>query len=134
MYQYDYTVTNGTADDLFDLDISVTPGIVISGLTAPMGLVSFLENTASFGPTPATGFIFDSSFPPAGTTFTANLQDPATFDILTSSGTTQGPVVTPEPSSLTLCALGGAALLWRRRWYAPASLSVPSTNPRSLNK
>jgi PEP-CTERM motif-containing protein len=130
LFQYDYTVTNNdpTVDDLPVLDIAVTPGISITDLTAPsgfetaydsvLGLVSFLENTQSFGTAPISGFMFDSSVAPAATTFTANLLDLNTFEIVTQSGSTQGPVV-PEPSSLAACAVGGLALVfWRRRKQA----------------
>src|SRR5215467_13093227 len=71
LFQYDYSIANQTADDLPVLDIAVTPHITIGDLTAPtgfetaydsgLGLVSFLENTASFGSTPLSGFMFDSS-------------------------------------------------------------------------
>jgi hypothetical protein len=128
LFQYDYSISNGTADDLAVLDIAVTPGVTIQDLTAPngfdtafdsgLGLVSFLENTASFGPAPLSGFIFDSPVAPAATTFTATLFDPNTLDVSTVSGSTQGPVV-PEPSELAPCALAGAALLfWRKRLLA----------------
>jgi len=138
LFQYDYSIANGTADDLFDLDIAVTPGIAITDLSAPagfdtaydsgLGLVSFLEDTASFDSTPLSGFIFDSSIAPATTTFTAQLLD-SDFDIIPTPGTTTGPVAAaaPEPASLTLCALCGAALLfWRKRCFA--SLPRPDSN------
>jgi hypothetical protein len=133
LFQYDYSISNASADDLFDLDIAVMPGVTIENLSAPagfetaydpgLGLVSFLENTATFGPTPLAGFIFDSPVAPAGTTFDANLQNLDTFDISTVSGNTQGPVPTPEPASLTLFASGAAALLfWRKRFPASAPM------------
>jgi hypothetical protein len=124
LFQYDYTVTDGTGE-LAVLDIAVTPGITISGLTGPggpadfetaydsvLGLVSFLENNSVFTSTPESGFIFDSSVAPSASTFGVTL-----FDGTTGSGSVQGPVLaaTPEPSSLTLCVLGGAALLFRRK-------------------
>jgi hypothetical protein len=127
LFQYDYSITNQTADDLPVLDIAVTPDITIGDLTAPtgfetaydpgLGLVSFLENTASFGSTPLSGFMFDSSVAPSATTFTATLQDLTTFAVSTMSGSTQGPVV-PEPTMLMPCALGMAALFWRKRLLA----------------
>jgi hypothetical protein len=128
LFQYDYSISNGTANDLFDLDIAVTPGIGITGLTAPtgfetaydpgLGLVSFLENTASFGATPISGFIFDSSIAPSQTEFAANLQNPSTLKIVTTSGSTQGPVVTPEPASWLLPLVPTALLFWRKRSLA----------------
>src|SRR5450432_4869040 len=63
LFHYNYTVSDGTGL-LAVLDIAVTPGIAISGLTAPggpsafttaydpiLGLVSFIENGAVFTPT-----------------------------------------------------------------------------------
>jgi hypothetical protein len=134
LFQYDYTVTDGTGE-LAVLDIAVTPGIDISGLTAPGGafdftstvdtvntptgpeeFVSFLENNGVFSSTPESGFIFDSTVAPSASTFDVTL-----FDGTTGSGSVQAPVVTPEPSSLALCVLAGAALLfWRKR--SPASV------------
>ncbi len=125
LFQYDYTVADGTGQ-LAVLDIGVTPGIPISGLTGPggpadfeaaydsvLGLVSFLENGAAFTASPEPGFIFDSPVAPGAGTFGVTL-----FDGNTGSGKVQGPVV-PEPSLLPLCALGGAALLfWRKRSLA----------------
>ena len=125
LFQYDYTVADGTGQ-LAVLDIGVTPGIAISGLTGPggpadfetaydsvLGLVSFLENGSVFSSSPESGFIFDSTVPPGASTFGVTL-----FDGTTGSGSVQGPVV-PEPSLLPLCALGGAALLfWRKRMPA----------------
>ena len=135
LFQYDYTVTDETGQ-LAVLDIAVTPGVDISGLTAPGGsldftstvdtvntptgpeeFVSFLENNGTFTNTPESGFTFDSSVPPSASTFDVTL-----FDGSTGSGSVQGPVVTPEPSSLALCVLGGAALLfWRKRLLNSAS-------------
>lgn len=121
LYQYDYTVADGTGL-LAVLDIGVTPGIAISGLTAPggvsafetaydpvLGLVSFLENNAVFTAAPEPGFIFDSPVAPGASTFGVTL-----FDGTTGAGSVQGPV-TPEPASLMLCVLGGAALLSGRK-------------------
>jgi hypothetical protein len=125
LFQYDYTVADGTGQ-LAVLDIGVTPGIPISGLTGPggptdfetaydsvLGLVSFLENGSVFTAAPESGFIFDSPVAPGASTFGVTL-----FDGTIGSGRVQGPVV-PEPSLLPLCALGGAALLfWRKRSLA----------------
>jgi len=122
LFQYDYTIADGTGQ-LAVLDIAVTPGIAISGLTGPggpadfetaydsvLGLVSFIENNSVFTAAPESGFIFDSSVAPHASTFDATL-----FDGTTGSASVQAPVV-PEPASLTLFALGGAALLfWRKR-------------------
>jgi hypothetical protein len=122
LFQYNYTVSDGTGV-LAVLDIAVTPGIDISGLAAPggpstfataydpvLGLVSFIENAAVFTSTPESGFIFDSSVSPSASTFGVTL-----FDGTTGSGNVEAPIVVPEPSALTLCALGLAAILfWRK--------------------
>lgn len=134
LFQYDYTIADGTGE-LAVLDIAVTPGIAITGLTAPggdsaaspfntaydsvLGLVSFIENQGIFTATPESGFIFDSSVAPNASTFNATL-----FDGTTQGGSVQGPIVpaVPEPSSAIPCALASAALLfWRKRWLASRS-------------
>jgi len=130
LFQYDYTIADGTGE-LFDLDIAVTPGTEITGLTAPggdsptsafntaydsvLGLVSFIQNLGTFTATPESGFIFDSPTAPGATTFTANLATDTGIGIQT--GGTQGPVeaATPEPSTLALCAAAAAALVFSRK-------------------
>jgi hypothetical protein len=125
LFQYNYTVSDGTGL-LAVLDIDVTPGVEISGLAAPggssafataydpiLGLVSFIENNAVFTSTPQAGFIFDSSVSPGASTFGVTL-----FDGTTGSGNVQAPVVAPEPSPLTLCAFGLAAILFWRKTYS----------------
>ena len=130
LFQYDYTVADATGE-LAVLDIQVTPGADISGLSAPGGssafnttidtvntsdgqeeFVSFLENNGTFSSTPESGFIFDSSIAPHDSTFDVTL-----FDGTIGSGNVRGPLVpTPEPSSLALSALGVAAIIfWRKR-------------------
>ena len=136
LFQYDYTVADGTGE-LAVLDIGVTPGVDISGLTVPGGafdftttvdtvntpggeeeFVSFIENNGIFSSTPQSGFIFDSSVGPGASSF-----DVTFFDGTSGSGSVQGPIVTPEPSSLALCAfLGGVLLVWRER--------LPASRPR----
>jgi hypothetical protein len=124
LFQYDYTVSDGTGL-LAVLDIAVTPGQTITGLTGPggptdfetaydsvLGLVSFLENNAVFTSTPESGFIFDSSIAPENSNFGVTL-----FDGTTGTGAVQAPVASvPEPGSLGLCATAVAALVfWRKR-------------------
>jgi hypothetical protein len=122
LFQYNYTVSDGTGQ-LAVLDIAVTPGIAISGLTAPggsagfltaydsvLGLVSFLENNSVFTSSPESGFIFYSPVAPNASTFGVTL-----FDGTTGSGHVQAPVVVPEASSLALFSSGLAAILfWRK--------------------
>ena len=132
LYQYNYTVADATGL-LAVLDIAVTPGVPISGLAAPGGssafsvtvdtvgsgsgekeYVSFLENNGVFTATPEAGFIFDSPVAPAASTFGVTL-----FDSTTGSTGGITSAVTPEPASLMLSALAGAALLlWRKKLAA----------------
>jgi hypothetical protein len=116
LYHYNYSITNNTASDLFQLDIGVATDTaaktqVIRNLGAPagfvaandsgLGIVSFLEDTGTFSSTPQNGFVFDSPIAPAGSTFTGNLAPSTTSGgpITTQSGNTRAPV-TPEPGSL----------------------------------
>jgi hypothetical protein len=137
LFQYDYTVADGTGL-LAVLDIDITPGIGISGITAPggpaafataydsgLGLVSFLENGAVFTSTPEAGFIFDSTVAPGASSFGVTL-----FDGTTASGNVQAPVIVPEPSGLALCALGLAAIFFSRKSYSLLAL-VRSHYPSS---
>jgi hypothetical protein len=130
LFQYDYTVADETGQ-LAVLDIQVSPGVDISGLSAPGGpsafnstidtvntadgeeeFVSFLENNGTFTSTPESGFIFDSSIAPHDSKFDVTL-----FDATTGTGNVRGPLVpTPEPGTLALSALVLAAIMfWRKR-------------------
>ncbi len=128
LFQNNFTVTDGT-QQLAVLDIAIPDGAVISGFEIPGGpnaystafdsvldLASFVENNAIFPDIPQSGFIFDSSVPLGLSTFGVTL-----FDGTTAQGTFNG--ATPEPTSLALCVLGTAALLfWRKR--------IPAFRPR----
>ena len=130
LYHYDYSISNTSASDLFDLDISVPTDAaaktqVIRNLMAPagfvaandsvLGLVSFLEDTSTFTATPKNGFTFDSPFSPGAALFTANLSPPS-GGIVTLNGRTSAPVATPEPGSLAAFgALTASGLLAIRR-------------------
>jgi hypothetical protein len=132
MFQYDYTIVNGSGEDLPVLTIDVTPGITVSNLSAPggpsafetaydsvLGAVSFLENAATFRSMPESGFIFDSPVGPGTTMFAAALQNLSAFEVTTDFGTTKGPIATPEPSSLApVNCVGVALLFWRKRSLA----------------
>ncbi len=115
LYHYNYSISNTSTSDLFDLDIVVPSDAaagfpVILNLTAPsgfvatndsvLGIVSFLEDTGTFGTTPQNGFAFDSPLSPGRSGFTANLSPPS-GGITTFSGATQAPV-TPEPGSVAI--------------------------------
>jgi hypothetical protein len=138
LFQYDYTIADGTGE-LFDLDIPITPGTVITGLTAPgadsptspfnsaydsvLGLASFIQNQRMFTGTPESGFIFDS---PTGPRTRFHRESATDSGIGIQTGHTTGPIAfaTPEPSSLAMCGITGAALeFWRRESSFPASNS-----------
>ena len=127
-FHYNYAIGNDTAFDLFLLDIAVNGSIAITNLTAPsgfktardtgLGLVSFLEDSQSFGPVPIAGFSYDSLIGPGATTFTGSLLND-NFEIVTMSGPTVGPVgaivKVPEPGPTPLIGIGVMALLLSRR-------------------
>lgn len=132
LYHYNYSITNNTGTDLFELDINVPSDAaagtqVIRNLTAPVGfiaandsvsgIVSFLEDTGTFSTAPQNGFVFDSPLGAGASYFTANLA-PATpgGPIPTQVGSTRAPV-TPEPGSLAVfsaLALTGLAAVRRK--------------------
>ncbi len=116
LFHYAYSISNPTTSDLFDVDISVPTDAsagttVVQNLTAPLGfiatndsvsgLVSFLEDTSTFGASPKSGFAFDSPLRPGGANFYANLAPPGSNQINTQGGRTQAPT-TPEPGSLAV--------------------------------
>jgi hypothetical protein len=135
LFHYSYTVTNGTGNDMAVLDIAVIPGAgTIQGLATPsgfvsaydsvLGLVSFLEDSSFFGPSPVSGFTFNSRFGPGSTTFTGTFTDGSTL-----TGATTGPVAAltavPEPGTPALLAGALAAVFfWRRRTLAAASYTL----------
>lgn len=125
VYHYDYSITNTTADDLFDVDIQVLPGPgVIFNVGAPtgfttlydygLGLVSYTEDTGVFSMnTAVSGFVYDSLLAPKTSTFIAN-RTPASGGIIATNGST--PSAVPEPGSLTLiCAISAVSLCALRR-------------------
>lgn len=144
LFQYNYTVTD-TTGGLVDFDVPATLGVSLSNFAAPGGvavnptgpvstgfvvaittfdnppgsgtldeLVTFAENDLLFTSTPEGGFIFDSTTPPTTVSVMADLADGTTPTVILNG--LDGPVATPEPSSLALCAFCGAALLfWRKR-------------------
>jgi hypothetical protein len=130
LYHYDYTVTNDSASDLLFLDIAAPPDpTAVQNPMAPagydisfdsgLGLVSLLEDTDPFfnpqffGPTPVSGFTYDSPFAPMDTTFTAYTEDVNNNLVVLASGS-----VVPEPgaaSAYLICGATGALLLRRRQ-------------------
>ena len=126
VYHFNYTVTNNSTNDLFDVSLHVPTGAgIIFNLTAPagyqaaydsgLGLVDFLEDSSIFATgTPVSGFTFDSRLQPG-----RNQIDGLTVDsngnIITTSfiGTT----VTPEPGTFALlgAAVSVGAVVMRRR-------------------
>ncbi len=123
LFQYAYSIANTTPDDAFLIDIPVSGGMVEnistplgfkSAYDSGLGLVSFLEDTSTFGPTPQSGFSFDSPGRPGAGMFEATLVNGAGA-LYTISGTTAVP--TPEPAYLPLFALlvPAVILIARRR-------------------
>jgi hypothetical protein len=137
LFHYAYSISNTGADDAFLIDIPVPadPAAILD-LTVPagfksqfdsgLGLVSFLEDSASFTATPTSGFSFDSNIGPSTVNFVASLFD-SNFNISTISGTTLAPgaASTPEPNSLYLLAFAAPVfLLLQRRFKGGSNLPV----------
>jgi len=124
VFNYSYTVTNFSADDLFTLNINGLPQVpgALTNLTAPAGfqitfdpgnanspsgIVTFLGD---FMPGSVnSGFSFSSTFGPGTVTFDAegsNLSSPTPAND-TFTGTTLAPV----PEASTVVSLGAGVLL-----------------------
>lgn len=127
LYHYNYTITNNTGQDIYLIDINTAnQANAVTNLVAPvgfqkafdsgLGLVSFLEDTSSFSSTPLSGFQFDSIFQGGQVLFAGDYLD-GNFNNQVVSGTTRGPVSTPEPGSLAILLTLGAsgAFYFRRR-------------------
>lgn len=119
-FHYDYSIANTGPDDLLVLDVPVpSSASAVQNLAAPngfstsfdsgLGVVSFLEDGANFGPVATSGFSFDSPFAPGPVTFTGTELSAATGDLFTVQGPTVGPGGTvgavPEPGYLGLLAV-----------------------------
>lgn len=125
VYHYNYSITNTSADDLFDVDIQVLsgPGVVFN-VSAPtgfsslydygLGLVSYTEDTGVFSMnTAVNGFVYDSLLAPKSSVFTAN-RTPSSGGIIATNGIT--PSAVPEPGILTLIgAISAMSLCALRR-------------------
>ena len=132
LYHYNYSITNNSSNDLFDVSLHVQagPGIILN-LSAPvgyqsaydsgLGLVDFLEDSSTFATgTPVSGFTFDSRLQPG-----LNQIDGFTVDsngnIITNSFT--GTTVVPEPGTFALlgAAVTAGAMAMRRMKSRKAS-------------
>lgn len=123
-FHYSFAIANSGVDDLLLVDIPV-PAVAqsIFNLTAPsgfhaafdsgLGLVSFLEDTSSFGTTPTGGFSFDSLTGPGDVSFQATLLGSANGNVFADSGPTTAPV--PEPAYFWAVASGVLLVMSRRR-------------------
>ena len=126
LYHYNYTITNNTGQDIYLIDINTAhQANAVTNLLAPtgfqkafdsgLGLVSFLEDTSSFSTTPLSGFQFDSIFQGGQVLFAGDYLD-NNFNNQIVSGTTRGPVSTPEPGSLAiLVTLSASGAFYFRR-------------------
>jgi PEP-CTERM motif len=133
-FKYSYTVTNLASSDLpiaaFSLNVSADAGL--TSIIAPLGFAniysagdSFIEfdsgDSSTDIPIGASGvFSFESTLGPTSQDYLVVGFNDFGFDI--NAGTTVGPGIAssaiPEPTSLTLLALGSLSLLgygWRRR-------------------
>ncbi len=136
LYNYSYSVTNGTADTLAitTFDVRALPDAVQTP-SAPtgfgiefdsgLGLVSFFEDTDpatldTFAPgSTVSGFTFSSPYQPTLSNFEA-IGVPSGQSFF---GTTLAPANVPEPGTLALGAtlvLGGTGLLRTRRRHKAA--------------
>lgn len=125
LYKYAYSIANYTPDDSFLIDIPVPKySDAVVDLTAPagfesafdsgLGLVSFVENTSMFGPTPTTGFSFESPDAPGSVKFDATLLSSSTGSLYTIAGPTTAPV--PEPNQvLPVVLLAAVCVLFGTR-------------------
>ncbi len=126
LFHYDYSISNTSPNDLFDVDIHVLSGAgVVTNVFAPtgfmtaydsgLGLVSFLEDSSAFTPVPLSGFGYDSAYGPHTSTFDGSYLDLTSGNIVTASGNTTSAV--PEPGSIALIGAFGtmAACAMRRR-------------------
>lgn len=121
LYNYSYTVTNFTSDDIFVVNLNGLPLVpgALSNFSAPsgytitnpydsgVGIESFLADN-SFAPgSTVSGFSFDSIFAPSAVAFDTVSSGTAAY-----TGTTLGPAGAPVPEASTVVSLGaGLALL-----------------------
>ena len=132
LYHYSLTVQNNDPIELLLLDIVVPPGPgVVQNIAAPfdfvatfdqtLGFATFVKNiVVPFGPTPISGFTFDSPLLLNLTEFQTTF-----LNVNGELGTGVGAITPaiPEPSSVALAAIGGLALLgYRMRRPCPMSL------------
>lgn len=128
VYHYDYTISNNTNNDLFDVTIHVLPGVATAlNVMAPigfkgfytdsvLGLVDYTEDSAFFTATPLSGFTYDSFIAPHASIYDANQFDFGAGNIVTTTSTTLAAV--PEPGSQALLGFLGTATCFalRKRW------------------
>ena len=115
LYNYSYSITNFTADDLYVVNLNglpLVPGALLNfsapagyEITNPydsgVGIESFLADN-SFAPgTTVSGFSFDSIFAPSTVAFDTVSSGTAAY-----TGTTLGPAGAPVPETSTLVSLG----------------------------
>lgn len=115
LYNYSYSITNFTADDLYVVNLNGLPLVpgALSNFSAPagyeitnpydsgVGIESFYADDSFASGTTVSGFSFDSTFAPSAVAFDTVSSGTAAY-----TGTTRGPAGAPVPEASTLVSLG----------------------------
>ena len=132
LFRYDFTISNGTNEDVVIVSVRDTPLqdlALQASLTAPtdflaayegtVGVVDFAEATALFAAgNTVGGFYFDTAVGPGAGFF-------ATFEALTDGGVPiSGIVSLPEPATTPMLLIGALAIALRARRRGSSSPSL----------
>jgi hypothetical protein len=156
LYTYTYTLSNlaASTDTLGAFKVNVDPSAVVSSITAPTNWLSFFDttnnlvewvspdSTTDLQPNSAGVFSFASSLPPVPQDYLAVGFSNIGIDFNTGSTLGPGLSTVPEPSSVTLLAIGIAGMAasgsrWRKvnvpGWPTQAILTTTPTTPPSAS-